>query len=142
MTRFVFQGTGHTVGGGGVIGALVLAAVLLGASGVAAGIAEGVAAAVSALLIILAGLVVIVAALGCLVVWKIRHGGQVVMLSPGGRQALERQAAALHESGRPAIAAPQPMTVNHFHGGNHWHASGDAIRQAIPGQAGDAHGKE
>jgi hypothetical protein len=133
-----------TGGGGGVIGALVLAAVLLGGGGVAAGIAEGVAAAVSALLAILAGLVVVVAGMVWLVIYRLRHSARVVMLSPGGRQALERQAAALHESERPAIAAPQPpATVNHFHGGNHWHAgSGDAIRQAIPGQAGDAHGRE
>jgi hypothetical protein len=117
-------------GGGSILGALVLGVVILGGGGIAAGIAEGVAESVHALLIIFAGLVAIVAGGIWLVIWRLRRGPEAPCGTRAGRQAFERQAVALHEAQKPAIAAPQQLHV-HLHGYDEDRAA-QIIRQALP----------
>jgi hypothetical protein len=107
MTKFVFQGTGHTVGdGGGWLLAGVVAVVVAVGSGAVAAAAELLTA------IVIGVVVVVVLALAAGIWWlarQHRRGGLAVVVH-------QPQALPAPEPRRSVPAQPQQQITNNFYG--------------------------
>jgi hypothetical protein len=120
MTKFVFSGSGHTVGGGGWLLAIVAGVVLLASSGAAAAISEFV----TILLAVAGGVVALVLTAGAWLLVRMHRRGAFAPVVSWRPQELPAPEP------RRAVAAPQELHI-HLHGSETEQARQiAAIRQA------------